>query len=235
MQLSPGLRPERSHSITLSLDMNDRTVTKAVGGTIEGFATLLENPFVIALTPTTLPGGGNVAVKSNGDAAYVAGVNAEYRMAVSESFELQFGGTAQIARYVTAQVVAEGERDGVERTISTSNILRTPSVYGSLIGSWTPWHDWSLDLSSVLTGPMDAVNERTLTLHRTPWFLDMGLRVARDVHVSDAMMIKLALGASNLFDAYQTDLERGVDRDAAYIYGPFRPRTFSFTINISYR
>ncbi len=235
VRLSGGLRPERSHSVTLSMDINDRTISKAIGGTVEAFATLLENPFVIALTPSTTPGGGAVAVKTNGDAAYVAGVNSEFRMAALESFEVQIGATVQMARYATAQVVAQGERDGIERVISTSNLLRTPSVYGSMIGSWTPWHDGSVDLSTVLTGPMDAVNERTLTMHRTPWFVDLGVRYSHELHVSEAVTLNLSLGVANLLDVYQRDIEQGVNRDAAYIYGPFRPRTVSLTFHLAYR
>lgn len=34
------------------------------------------------------------------------------------------------------------------------------------------------------------------------------------------------LGVQNIFDSYQDDFDLGVERDAGYIYGPLRPRTF---------
>jgi outer membrane receptor for ferrienterochelin and colicins len=48
-------------------------------------------------------------------------------------------------------------------------------------------------------------------------------------------MLRIGAGVLNLFDSYQDDVERGVDRDANYIYGPIRPRTFTFTLGLAYK
>ena len=35
-------------------------------------------------------------------------------------------------------------------------------------------------------------------------------------------------------DSYQKDLDKGPDRDSAYVYGPALPRTFFFNIETSF-
>jgi len=37
--------------------------------------------------------------------------------------------------------------------------------------------------------------------------------------------INVFLGMYNLFDSFQKDLDKGVYRDAGYVYGPSRPRS----------
>ena len=40
------------------------------------------------------------------------------------------------------------------------------------------------------------------------------------------MVLQLNAGVKNLFDAFQSDLDRGPDRDPAYVYGPSLPRSY---------
>lgn len=232
IRLAPGLRPERSHSVTLSLDGMSSTPDIALGVTADIFATVLTSPFVVALTADTLPGSGaSVAEKTNGDASYVSGANIEFRYAQARRFELTTSLTMQYARYVTAQVVAQRD-DGT--TVTTADILRTPNIYASSIFSWTPDVALRLNASCVLTGPMWIVNERLLERIRTPWFAEVSVQGVYDVHLGD-VNVSIGLGVVNIFNAYQRDLERGSQRDAAYIYGPMRPRTLSCTIGVTWQ
>ena len=232
IQINPDLQPERSHSLNASFNIDDRSISSAEGLTIEGFATLLNDPFVVSLTADTTNAGGSVAVKHNGDDAWVAGINAEYRLAFSGTLELLATGTFQTTRYTAPQVVATGIRDGVEVDITTETFLRTPNIYGSFVTSFTPWETWSFDLNMILTGPMTALNERTLISRTTPWFAEVGARVGYHMHVGNSIELKAGLGIINILDVYQNDLDSGPTRDANYIYGPFRPRTITFTFSI---
>jgi outer membrane receptor for ferrienterochelin and colicins len=232
IRLDPSLRPERSHSVTLSLDGTSATSREALGVTADFFATLLTFPFVTGLIADSLPGTvGSVALKTNGDAAFVAGSNLEFRLALARTFELTTTVTLQRARYVTAQVVAESD-DG--RVVSTPDILRTPDIYASAIASWTPIDALTIDASCIITGPMWVVNERIIERRRTPSFADMGLRGAYDVHI-DGVELRVGIGLVNLLNAYQLDLERGPQRDAAYVYGPMRPRTIMLTLSCTWQ
>ena len=41
------------------------------------------------------------------------------------------------------------------------------------------------------------------------------------------------VGADNLFDSYQRDLDSGIERDAGYIYGSVRPHTLFVGLKIA--
>ncbi len=60
--------------------------------------------------------------------------------------------------------------------------------------------------------------------------VDVGLDY--DFSFMDWTEISLASGIKNLLDEYQSDLDFGVDRDTAYLYGPALPRTFYAKITI---
>jgi outer membrane receptor for ferrienterochelin and colicins len=62
----------------------------------------------------------------------------------------------------------------------------------------------------------------------------MGLRGAYDVHI-DGVELRVGIGLVNLLNAYQLDLERGPQRDAAYVYGPMRPRTIMLTLSCTWQ
>jgi len=230
IRIDPSLQPERSHSVTLSFDANTASPTTAFGVTIDGFATLLQHPFVTALTPDTVAGSSaSIAVKTNGDAAWVAGVNAEVRYALSRRIETNLAFTVQDARYATAQVLAQGTNG---RVVSSSYITRTPNVYGSLTSTFLLGNEWSADIAAIVTGPMNVVNERTITMHRTPWFCDVAIQCSYDIHIADVWEVTIGAGVVNIFGAYQQDLEQGALRDATYVYGPLRPRTFTLSLGV---
>jgi outer membrane receptor for ferrienterochelin and colicins len=42
----------------------------------------------------------------------------------------------------------------------------------------------------------------------------------------------LSAGVQNIFNAFQDDFDIGADRDAGYIYGPLRPRTYFISIRM---
>ena len=60
----------------------------------------------------------------------------------------------------------------------------------------------------------------------TPAFCDVNLRLAYDLRVYKEITLQLYGGVQNLFNAYQKDFDKGVDRDSGYIYGPSLPRSW---------
>jgi outer membrane receptor for ferrienterochelin and colicins len=44
----------------------------------------------------------------------------------------------------------------------------------------------------------------------------------------------ISAGVKNIFDAYQDDLDRGPNRDSAYVYGPRFPRQFNISAQLSF-
>jgi outer membrane receptor for ferrienterochelin and colicins len=44
--------------------------------------------------------------------------------------------------------------------------------------------------------------------------------------------LQLNAGVQNVFNSYQNDFDSGVNRDAGFVYGPGRPRTFFVGVKI---
>jgi outer membrane receptor for ferrienterochelin and colicins len=62
-------------------------------------------------------------------------------------------------------------------------------------------------------------------LKRSPDFFDFGLIADFQLLEGDDWQVELNAGVQNIFNAYQSDFDRGAERDASYIYGPLQPRT----------
>ena len=63
-------------------------------------------------------------------------------------------------------------------------------------------------------------------LERTPDFMDFNLKLNYTFVLNDHLKLQLNGGVQNIFNAYQKDLDKGVDRDSKYFYGPTQPRTY---------
>jgi len=97
----------------------------------------------------------------------------------------------------------------------------------------TPWFD--LFVAGKLTGPMEAPHIVTVTntgdfvrndLTHTPYFFDMDIGLSKSWELAQNTKLTASAGVRNVFDAYQSDFDRGAFRDADYIYGPRLPRNF---------
>ena len=60
-------------------------------------------------------------------------------------------------------------------------------------------------------------------------FFDLGLKLKYTVMLNGASL-QLFGGIKNIFNAYQSDFDKGIDRDPAYMYGPISPRTIYFGV-----
>lgn len=232
--LSPDLKTERSNSFNASLNY-----TKSIGSVqtnivLEGFHTKLNDVFITS-DPTQLPSGVAVATKRNGSGAAVTGANLESSFAFSRKINFQLGATLQSARYSENELIWESE-DGLE-TVTTKNMLRTPDVYGYYTLNYNPLKELTVSLSGVYTGKMDIGHiidpdtERTV-IKRTPNFFEQHIKLAYDFDIKDNC-IQIYTGVQNMFNSYQKDFDKGSLRDANYVYGPSRPRTFFVGIKYS--
>ena len=68
----------------------------------------------------------------------------------------------------------------------------------------------------------------------SPAFCDVNLRLAYDLRVYKEITLQLYGGVQNLFNAYQKDFDKGVDRDSGYIYGPSLPRSWFIGAKVSF-
>jgi len=68
-------------------------------------------------------------------------------------------------------------------------------------------------------------------LHRSDPFFDLGLKVRYDIKLNGSSL-QLFGGVKNIFNSYQNDFDKGIDRDPGYMYGPNQPRTIYLGIKL---
>mgnify|MGYP003623893116 FL=1 len=56
-------------------------------------------------------------------------------------------------------------------------------------------------------------------------FFDAGLKFHYDMRITGGVTVQWFAGMKNIFNSFQKDFDKGVDRDPSYIYGPSLPRT----------
>jgi outer membrane receptor for ferrienterochelin and colicins len=163
----------------------------------------------------------------------VYGANIDAKIAHGKEFSLQMGFTAQRSRY--KQPEAWTEVDGV--ALTTKRMMRTPDYYGYFTIMSSPVKRLDLSLSGTYTGSMIVPhyagyieNDR---LETTPDFFDLNFKAGYTFVLHDHINLQLNGGVQNIFNSFQSDLDKGEFRDSGYFYGPTQPRTFFVGVKIS--
>jgi outer membrane receptor for ferrienterochelin and colicins len=81
---------------------------------------------------------------------------------------------------------------------------------------------------------VEGIEEPFLRLENVPSFVELDFGVTYNLQLINNFSTKLSIGVKNLTDAYQDDLDFGVNRDPGYVYGPANPRTLYFSIETSF-
>ena len=239
IQLQPGLEVERSNSSTLSLNYEQFRNNKQFNFVLEGFYTELTNPFIFA-NQTELPNGVAVIDKRNGTGATVSGINLEANLAFGSTLVFQSGATFQQAIYQEEEELWSPEIGSTEfEATTTKRLLRTPNRYAYLSLIYSPTELFTVALSAIYTGSMDvahvidAETERTV-VKSTPDFLDNNLKLSYSFKADEHYLLEAFGGVQNIFDSYQNDFDLGAERDAGYVYGPLRPRTYFMGLKLKF-
>lgn len=220
--LDPNLRPEYSHSVTLSADWYRQFGQWEVNLTAEGFYTYLQDVFFLREDGTDAVGN-LLFTRTNAPGAWVGGINLEGKLTYGQLLTFQVGYTYQQSRYTVAQQWSQ-------TVAPQSRMLHTPDHYGYALVDIQPVQDFTISLNGKVTGSMliphlagfVPADEEVLT----PTFWDLGIRFAYDVHLYKHYCLEISCGVKNIFDQYQRDIDQGDKRDANYIYGPTIPRTY---------
>jgi len=237
--IQQGLKSERSNALTVSANYMALTESTQFNAVIEGFRNELKNPFITS-GAEELENGISIVRTRNGSGATVQGANLELNLSVKNNYMFQLGFTAQSARYhSTEEIWAPNlENDGPLRPrVTTKRMLRTPNIYGYFSFGFTAIANLNISLSGVYTGSMqvphvvDPESEFTI-IERTPVFMEVNSKVAYTISSLGNGSLEIFGGVQNVFNAYQSDLDIGINRDANYVYGPNRPR--SYFVGLSY-
>ncbi len=231
--MGEGLKTEYSNAYTGSLNFNKNFGSTQTSLLVEGFYTELQNPFTNVYSSEE--DGLLIQEMRNGENGYVYGTNIELNIAPSAALSFQAGGTIQRSKYKEAQIVFEN--DNPEATVASKTMLRSPNTYGFLNTNWKVSSSISTDITGVYTGSMIAphiIDGEMMNLVHTPKFFELNFRLGKTFTVKKDYFIEVSAGIQNMFNAYQKDFDIGATRDSDYIYGPSRPRTYTFGIKIGH-
>ncbi len=235
--LGDDLVEETSQSVSLSADFYHNFGDVQANLLVEGFYTVLDNVFVSTRTYFDEEDNEIVDfdeesgeysyaedVRRNGAIATVKGLTVEGRLAFPNNIQLQAGATYQKSLYSEPEVWSTNAE-------ATEQMLRTPDLYGYFTATYSPTKSLSLALSGTYTGSMYVEHaagyiEEDIIVE-TPDFWDANVKVTYNFTLSQALRTQLHVGVNNIFNQYQSDFDKGADRDAGYVYGPMMPRSLN--------
>ena len=221
IRLAEGLKPEKSHSFTLSAEFSKTFGRTALLFLAEGFYTNLNHVFV--LEEIGHDDAGNLLIeRRNGSGATVAGINFEASVVPMREMQFNLGFTWQSSLYTEPEQWSES-------VTPQRKMFRAPSTYGYITAVYSPVKALDLSLSGIYTGSMLVQHFAGYipedTEETTPAFFDLNLKVAYNFRLKENVTLQLNVGMKNILNSYQNDFDKGEFRDAGYLYGPTLPRT----------
>lgn len=229
--LADKLKEEKSNSLSFSTDLYHTFGSVRTNLLIEGFYTNLKNVFAERYLSTTDADGNTILERYNGSGATVMGINIEGKAAFTKWFELQAGVTLQQSKYKEAESWSED-------AVAQRKMFRSPNTYGYFTASFTPLKGFTASFSGTYTGSMlvqhvAGSGVSTDVAVNTPTFFDANFKLAYDFALASGVTMQVNAGIQNVTNAYQSDFDKGYDRDADYIYGPSLPRSYFVGTKIS--
>ncbi len=230
--LSEDLDTEFSNAFTGSLNYSKTKDLLQFDVLLEGFYTILEDPFTLVSTGAVLANGSILEEVRNGEGARVYGSNFEIGLSPNPEWRFQLGGTLQQTEWDEPQLLFESDGTPGENDIIIDEFVRVPNFYGYLNTTWIPSEKFNVDITGTYTGNMTVPrvisDNGFLELNDSGSFLDMNIKLETHFDFSDSFMVTLSGGVTNIFNSFQDDFDVGPGRDSDYIYGPDAPRAFFF-------
>lgn len=244
------LTQENSHTLTTSFRYAPWIRSIQTEFMVEGFYTIIENRF--ANEYTEVEEGHINYVRTNAeDGALVAGVNLETNIAFSPKLSTQLSTTIQKNEFETAQDWGDTE---TYPDHTSKLFMRTPNVYGYLTFSWEAFKNFHASATATYTGrmyvphfgldpdtdvpaEMEAIANGDVIagerLEKSESFLILGINLKYSMPLKGKTKLDLKLGLDNLLNQEQAQHDKGLYRDAGYIYGPCEPRSIKFGLALS--
>lgn len=230
VSLSPDLIPERSQSISGSINYDKPTDHYIFGFTLEGFYTILNDAFF--LQPIGQDNFGELFEKQNGQNATVKGITSEFRANYDRKIQLEAGFTIQSSRFENEVAYIDG-LEGIRE------FIRTPNDYGFATLTFMPNKQINANLNYVYTGKMKvphfagAPNQEVDEIITSTPFHELSAKLGYTVNLKKVKSnIEFYSGIKNIFNAYQNEFDIGKNRDSNFVFGPAQPRTFFVGVKI---
>lgn len=222
---SPNLREEKSYSISSGLDYGKQIKRSLVQLSLEAFYTNLSDTFV--LHEISRIENARILERINSSGSRVYGISFEFGLVLGPRLSLASGWTFQ-----------RSELEEPEPDFGSKEFFRTPDFYGFTSMSYTNDRLINAELSLEYTGRMKIPHYTgyivTDRLETTDPFWVLNAKLRKPVNITEDCKISAFLGVHNLLDSYQEDLDKGIDRDSGYVYGPAKPRSFLAGLEFSF-
>jgi outer membrane receptor for ferrienterochelin and colicins len=231
IKLAEDLSPENSYTFSTSLDLYPKLGKMQTNLLFEAFYTKLRDVFVLNEVGTDLHGN-KIIERQNGSGAEVYGLNFEARFVPTKQIDLQLGLTLQKSLYTQPQRWSDDSA-----VPPTRQMHRTPDRYAYFTLIIEPTLNFNISISGIYTGSMYVPHYTGYILNdvleKSDDFFEWNVKLAHSFVLSNTITIQLNGGIQNILNSYQKDFDKGIFRDAGYIYGPSRPRTLFLGIKIS--
>ena len=230
IRLSENLKPERSQSVSGSVNYDKISENWILGFTLEAFYTDLKNAF--ALENIGIDSIGEVFEKRNKNNAAVRGLTLELRLSWLNKLKLETGFTLQNSEF--SELIAYSDN-----TAPLKQFLRTPNDYGFANLDIMPFENLKININYVYTGSMkllhfksDGITSNDEISISKP-FSELNLKISYSFQLKKLNnLLDCYIGLKNILDDFQKDFDSGKNRDSNYIYGPNLPRTFFIGFNL---
>jgi outer membrane receptor for ferrienterochelin and colicins len=211
-QVSPDLKEEKSKTLVGSLDFNKQLGNVKIGFLVEGFYTRLRNPFVAKVSEDTENGVITYTRTNSSKQAKVRGINFEFTLNPHSKININGGYTIQRSEYTEPQEFNE------------KKFFKTPDSYGYMRLDWDTSEKFAVSVNGNYTGEMLVpIYGANTELRKTSEFLDMAGKIKYKLKIKNNNL-QIFAGLKNIFNSYQDDFEKGINRYPGYIYGPRLPR-----------
>lgn len=228
---APNLKPETSNSLTASIDFTKKFGTLQTELLIEGFYTNLNHIFAFREIADNTDGT-FMLERYNASGAVVKGINFEGKIVPSANLQFQLGLTVQNSEYNKAEQWSDDASIAPQK-----KMFRTPDNYGYLTMDYDVTKKMEFSLNGTYTGSMLLQHYAGYISQdeevSSPQFFDLGAKISYNFELTNSAKLQLSGGIKNIFNSYQRDFDQGVERDAAYIYGPKLPRSIVIGLKLS--
>jgi len=215
---APDLKEEKSYSLSTGFDFGKQIGGNVIQASIEGFYTLLTNTFVLNEQESDPRENALVFQRINGSKARVYGVSLDFGLRVGDRLFWNTGWTFQRSRL-----------DNPEPDFGSREFFRTPDSYGYMRLSYENDRVMDADVSLNYTGRMKVPHFAGYIeedrLERTKAFWVLNAKCKKTFKPDEKTSLGVFVGVFNLLNAFQSDLDQGMNRDAGYVYGPMKPRS----------
>ena len=228
--LSPNLKPEKSQSLSASINYDKPTEEFIYGFTLEGFYTRLNDAFY--LQPIGEDDLGSLFEKQNGQGATVKGLTLELRANYEKKLQFETGLTVQSSKF-------DEEVQYIEDVAGLRQFTRTPSQYGFSTLTFTPNNRMNANINYVYTGKMKiphfagAPNQLIDEIFTSNSYSELSAKMGYTFQMKQMQTaIEIYGGVKNIFNSYQDNFDVGKNRDSNFVFGPSLPRTVYIGIKL---